>query len=119
MPHGRFYFEGDLSLFLLPSQRGRELERSWSDTDTLMHVIESIGIPHTEVGQIEQNGPLTRVYPRTVEQLQDPRFVLDEHLARLAAYLRMLGFDVLHTMPAPDPELAAISSREDRVLLTR
>src|SRR4051812_25642529 len=31
----------------------------------------------------------------------------------------MLGFDVLHTVPAPDQALAAISSREDRVLLTR
>jgi uncharacterized protein len=119
MPHGRWVFEGDLSLFLLPSLRGREVERSWSDTDTLMHVVESIGVPHTEVDRIEQSGDLIRVFPRTPERLQDPRFVLDQHLGRLAAYLRMLGFDVVHTVPAPDPELAAISSREHRVLLTR
>src|SRR5215467_9586305 len=119
MPHARFYFEGDLSLFLLPSMRGREVERSWADTDTLMHVIESIGVPHTEVERIEQNGNLIRVYPRRRERLQDPRFVLDQHLGRLAAYLRMLGLDVLHTVPSPDEELAAISSREDRILLTR
>uniref|UniRef100_Q02CI7 Twitching motility protein PilT n=1 Tax=Solibacter usitatus (strain Ellin6076) TaxID=234267 RepID=Q02CI7_SOLUE len=119
MPDGRFYFEGDLSLFLLPSLRGREVKRTWSDTDTLMHVIESIGVPHTEVARIERDGSLIRVYPRTREILQDPRFVLDQHLGRLAAYLRMLGFDVLHTVPAPDQHLAAASSREDRVLLTR
>jgi uncharacterized protein len=119
MPHARFYFEGDLSLFLLPSLRGRAVDRSWSDTDTLMHVVESIGVPHTEVERIEQNGDLIRVYPRRPERLQDRRFVLDQHLGRLAAYLRMLGFDVLHTVPAPDDELAAISSREHRILLTR
>jgi len=119
MPHGLFHFEGDLSLFLLPPLRGREFERSWSDTDTLMHVIESIGVPHTEVGRIEHNGNVIHVYPSACERLDLPRFVLDQHLGRLAAYLRMLGFDVLHKVPAPDPELAAISSREDRVLLTR
>jgi uncharacterized protein with PIN domain len=119
MPHGRFLFEGDLSLFLLPSLRGREVERSWSDTDTLMHVIESMGIPHTEIDRIEQNGNLIHVYPRPPEQLEDRRFVLDQHLGRLAAYLRMLGLDVLHSVPSPDEQLAAISSREDRVLLTR
>src|SRR4051812_46633307 len=119
MPDGRFYFEGDLSRFLPPPWRGREVERSWSDTDTLMHVIESLGVPHTEVGRVEQNGTLIRVYPPSSEPLQDPRFVLDEHLGRLAAYLRLLGLDVLHKIPAPDPELAAISNVQDRVLLTR
>ena len=119
MPRARFYFEGDLSLFLLPSLRGHEVERSWSDTDTLTHVIESIGVPHTEVERIEQAGDLIRVYPYRPERLRDPRFVLDQHLGRLAAYMRMLGFDVLHKVPAPDDELAATSSREDRVLLTR
>ena len=84
-----------------------------------MHVIESAGVPHTEVERIEQDGDLISVYPRRPERLQNPRFVLDQHLARLAAYLRMLGLDVLYPFPAPDEELAAISSREDRVLLTR
>lgn len=119
MPRARFSFEGDLSIFLLPSQRGHELERSWSDTDTLMHVIETIGIPHTEVGRIEHHGDLIHVHPPTPEHLDNPRFILDQHLGRLAAYLRMLGFDLLHTVPAPDEQLAATSSSEDRVLLTR
>jgi uncharacterized protein len=119
MPHARFYFEGDLSLFLLPSLRQREVERSWSDTDTLMHVVESMGVPHTEVDRMEQKGDVICVYPRRPEPLENPCFVLDQHLGRLAAYLRMLGLDVLHTVPAPDEELAAISSQQCRVLLTR
>jgi len=84
-----------------------------------MHVIESIGIPHTEVDRVERNGDLICVRPHGAERLDNPRFVLDQHLGRLAAYLRMLGLDVAHMVPAPNPELAAISSREDRVLLTR
>ena len=60
--------------------------------------------------------PLVRVRP---EPLREPRFVLDTHLGRLAAYLRMLGFDTLYQNDYPDEELARISSQEGRILLTR
>jgi uncharacterized protein with PIN domain len=46
-------------------------------------------------------------------------FLLDVHLGRLAAYLRMAGFDALYDNRAPDAELADIAAREGRVLLTR
>jgi uncharacterized protein with PIN domain len=46
-------------------------------------------------------------------------FVLDTHLGRLATYLRMLGFDTLWRADYHDPELAHISSCENRILLTR
>lgn len=52
-------------------------------------------------------------------RLAEPRFVLDVHLGRLAAYLRMLGFDVLYATHMEDAELARISSEEERILLTR
>lgn len=48
-----------------------------------------------------------------------PRFVLDGHLGRLATMLRMLGFDTWWESDPEDEALAAISAREDRVLLTR
>ena len=50
--------------------------------------------------------------------LRDPRFVLDVHLGRLAAYLRMLGFDTLYRNDYDDPTLADISADEHRILLT-
>ena len=53
------------------------------------------------------------------EPLRDPRFVLDVHLGRLAAYLRMLGFDALYRNHCADERLAEISLREHRILLTR
>lgn len=48
-----------------------------------------------------------------------PRFVLDAHLGRLAAYLRMLGVDCLYRNDFTDPELVHISVDESRILLTR
>lgn len=50
---------------------------------------------------------------------EDPRFVLDGHLGRLAAHLRMCGFDTSYRRDADDGELAAIAATEDRILLTR
>ena len=41
------------------------------------------------------------------------------HLGRLAAYLRMLGFDTRYDNQAGDAELADIASAEQRILLTR
>jgi uncharacterized protein with PIN domain len=48
-----------------------------------------------------------------------PSFVLDGHLGRLAAYLRLAGYDVWHEVPGDDAELARRSADEGRVLLTR
>lgn len=47
----------------------------------------------------------------------DPQFVADDHLGKLARWLRMLGFDVLWRNPVSDKELLAAS--RDRTLLTR
>ena len=49
----------------------------------------------------------------------EPRFLLDNHLGRLAAHLRMLGFDSLYHNDYQDQELAEILEREERILLTR
>ena len=49
----------------------------------------------------------------------EPRFVADVHLGRLAAYLRLAGFDTAYRNDYPDHELVAISAGEDRTLLTR
>ena len=45
--------------------------------------------------------------------------MLDVHLGRLAAYLRMLGLDAEYDNHATDPELVRRSSEGSRILLTR
>ena len=47
------------------------------------------------------------------------RFILDQHLARLAAYLRLMGQDVVHRAEWRDEDLVAAAVSDDRVLLTR
>jgi uncharacterized protein len=142
--HAVFRFYAELNDFLPPRRRFREFRHEFLDTATAKDFIESFGVPHTEVDLILANGksvdfsyrvrdgdrisvypvfeafdiaPLERLRPKP---LREPRFVLDVHLGRLAAYLRMLGFDTLYRNDYADEELAAIAGDgERRILLTR
>jgi uncharacterized protein len=128
----RFLFYGELNDFLPVLKRNVEFEQVAGVTDTLKHVIESLGVPHTEIGHITVNGnplpPTARfangdraeVFPHsTPVVLHHARFVVDGHLGRLAAYLRMLGFDTWYDRFADDALLAQVASGEQRFLLTR
>jgi uncharacterized protein with PIN domain len=139
----RFRFYAELNDFLPPERRARAFTHAFLDLATVKDMIESFGVPHTEVDLILANGesvdfsyivrdsdsisvypvfealditPLLRVRP---EPLRDPRFVLDTHLGRLAGYLRMMGFDAIYRNDYRDDELARISRDEHRILLTR
>lgn len=127
-----FRFHGELNDFLLPARRNTEFEYVAGETDTLKHVIESLGVPHTEIGGVTVNGQdcslsekspassKVQVFPYSLPIfLESPRFVLDGHLGRLAAYLRMIGFDTWYDRCADDALLASVASSEQRVLLTR
>ena len=68
--------------------------------------------------------PTVEAHPSPARFLRPPvpqplRFVLDVHLGRLAAYLRLCGFDTLYRNDYSDDELARIAAEEKRVLLTR
>jgi len=143
MHHVYFRFYAELNDFLRPDRRMVTFCHPLEGRASVKDVIESLGVPHTEVDLILANGesvdfsygvqdgdrisvypvfetvditPLVRLRPRP---LREPRFVLDAHLGRLAAYLRMLGFDALYRNDYDDEELARISSTEGRILLTR
>ena len=137
----RFYEE--LNDFLPPARRKVAFEHAFRQSGSIKDVIEALGVPHTEVDLILVNGssvdfdylirdgdrisvypmfesmdiaPVTRLRP---VPLRTTRFVLDTHLGRLAAYLRLFGFDTLYRNDYDDPTLAAISAAERRILLTR
>jgi uncharacterized protein with PIN domain len=138
-----FRFYAELNDHLPPELQYRAVEREFFVPASVKDTIESFGIPHTEVdlvlingessdfSRLVQNGDRVAVYPvfeslditpelrLRPQTLRDPRFVLDVHLGRLAAYLRMLGFDAVYDNYASDTELARISSEEKRILLTR
>ncbi len=134
MPTALFHFFPDLNSFLLPDRRAGTFLESFAYGQTVKHLLEAAGVPHTEVGLIKINtqpvdfsvfveeGNLVEVFPATAVDTPPPesiRFVLDNHLGRLAAYLRMLGFDALYRNDFADKELAAISAEQERILLTR
>jgi uncharacterized protein len=139
-----FRFYAELNDFFPPARRQQTYTLAFKPPVSVKHLIEAEGVPHPEVGLIVANGrsvdfayqpqPEDRiaVYPAfssidvTVEvQLrpplpQPPAFILDNHLGRLARYLRLLGFDTLYPHDhLPDDALAQLAHEQERVMLTR
>ncbi|TFZ05455.1 twitching motility protein PilT [Ramlibacter henchirensis] len=138
-----FRFYEELNDFLAPGRRRREFTVPCARAATTKHMIEALGVPHTEVELILLNGAsvgfdtLLRegdrvaVYPkfeafditpllRVREQpLRDTRFVADTHLGSLARLLRMMGFDTLYDSGFADDEIERIAAEQARIVLTR
>ena len=141
--HAWFRFYAELNDHLPAGSQYQTLEKTFYVPGAVKDMLESFGVPHTEVELVLINGesadfsalvrdgdrvaayPMFESFDVTPElrvrrqALRDPKFVLDVHLGRLAAYLRMLGFDAWYDNAASDPDLAGISSGEQRILLTR
>lgn len=137
----RFYEE--LNDFLKRFPKKQDIPYDFIGRRSVKDLIESFGVPHVEVDlilvnghskgfdYIVQDGDRISVYPVFERfridsltllrdgSLRESRFVLDVHLGTLARYLRLLGFDVDYEKDRGDPELADISARERRILLTR
>lgn len=137
----RFYAE--LNDFLRDDQKKTRFKHELNRRTSVKDLIESLGVPHTEVEIILANGESVdfsyivkqqddlSIYPMfesvdvtPVLKLRDTplrhtRFVLDCHLGRLARYLRQFGFDTLYRNDYSDDVLADTSARERRILLTR
>jgi uncharacterized protein len=138
-----FRFYAELNDLLSPERRMVPFELPAGGRSTVKDMVEALGVPHTEVDLILVNGEpvdfsyrvddgdrisvypvfesmdiasVARVRP---EPLRQTRFILDVHLGRLAAYLRMLEFDTLYRRDYRDQDLARISRQERRILLTR
>jgi uncharacterized protein with PIN domain/sulfur carrier protein ThiS len=138
-----FRFYAELNDLLPRPRRFVDFVHEFQGSPSVKDVIESLGVPHTEVevilvnGQPQgfqyrlQDGDRVSVYPMfealdvgeaarvRAWPLRQPRFVLDVHLGKLAAYLRLLGFDATYDRGMQDPDLARLSASEQRILLTR
>jgi uncharacterized protein with PIN domain len=137
----RFYAE--LNDFLLDDQKQIEIQHAFRGRPSIKDLIESLGVPHTEVDVILVDGqsvsfshqivggerisvyptfesldvrPVLRLRP---EPLRQSKFVLDVHLGKLASYLRLAGFDSLYHNDSEDAELAKTSFENKRILLTK
>lgn len=131
-----FVFHEALNDFRPRQERNKPASLEFQPGQTCKHLIESLGAPHTEVMQVLVNGETVELsyqvkdgdrvdaYPPVPGQLWDPdpsrlHFVLDNHLGKLAVYLRMLGFDAMYRNDFDDESLADICQQQERILLTR
>lgn len=137
----RFY--GALNDFLAPPCRGRPFAHDSARHASVKHAVEALGVPHTEVDLVLVDGdsvafdhplhdgeqvsvypPFAALDPGTLSKVRpppvdEPRFVADAHLGRLARYLRFLGFDTLQRNAWNDGELVALARDTQRIVLTR
>ena len=138
-----FRFYAELNDFLPKNQRYVLFSLTFKNRQTVKHLIESLGVPHPEVdlilvnsesvdfSYIVQDQDVISVYPvfesfdiaaenkLRPDLLGEPKFVLDGHLGRLAAYLRLLGIDCSYRNDYTDEEITEISYHENRICLTR
>jgi uncharacterized protein with PIN domain len=128
-------FAPELGMFVPRGRRGGGTQVVTDGVSTLGHVVESLGVPLTEVGSLVVDGhevPVSHVPAagesvrvRPVERPQRVpgaplRFLLDVHLGTLARRLRLLGVDTAYeSTDIGDPALAARSAAERRVMLSR
>ncbi|HEX6518958.1 MAG TPA: Mut7-C RNAse domain-containing protein [Streptosporangiaceae bacterium] len=122
----------ELRLFLRAGRRGASVAVALDGTSSLGHLVESLGVPLTEVGRLLVNGePVMAAYRpssgdvvsveavRRPQQLASARFVLDVHLGTLARRLRVVGVDAAYVNDADDEALVEQANAGRRVLLTQ
>jgi uncharacterized protein with PIN domain len=138
-----FRFYEELNDFLAPERRGREFACVCARAATTKHMIEALGVPHTEVelvlvngasvgfGTLLRDGDRVAVYPKfealdvtpllrvREHPLRETRFVADAHLGGLAHLLRMTGFDTLYDNGFADDEIERLAAAQGRIVLTR
>ncbi|WP_206950828.1 Mut7-C ubiquitin/RNAse domain-containing protein [Trinickia acidisoli] len=138
-----FRFYEELNDFLARPLRGCAFSCACARDATTKHMIEALGVPHTEVELILvngesvgferalENGDRVAVYPKfealdispllrvRERPLRTIRFIADAHLGGLAQLLRLAGFDTLYDNHFPDAEIETLSTSQERIVLTR
>lgn len=137
----RFYEE--LNDLLPEEKRKKRFTHTFIDRTSVKDLIESLGVPHTEVDLILVNGKsvsfkylikdgddisvypvfesmdITDVQHLRPKPLRKPKFICDVHLGKLARNMRMLGLNVAYANNLSDEQMVKISLLEKRTILTR
>ncbi len=143
MPEVTLRFYEELNDFLPCALRKRDQVQGFQPGQSVKHLIEKLGVPHTEIEIILANGRSVgfdyhlrdgdriSVYPMfealdvsallklRETPLRNPRFLADAHLGKLARQLRLVGFDTHFNNDMGDPALVDCAISQQRILLTR
>ncbi|UCH64681.1 MAG: Mut7-C ubiquitin/RNAse domain-containing protein [Ignavibacterium sp.] len=138
-----FRFYEELNDFLPEPKKKKRFEHLFIDRASVKDMVEALGVPHTEIDLILVNGKSVNfnyiindgddisIYPvfesldisnvqhLRPKPLREPRFVVDEHLGKLAKYLRMFGFNTYYKNHYDSDELVEISLNDKRAILTK
>jgi hypothetical protein len=138
-----FRFYEELNDFLPPARRKRDFSVTCARAATTKHMIEALGVPHTEVevvlvngesvgfDRVLRDGDRVAVYPKfealdvtpmlrvRAAPLRTTRFLADAHLGGLARLLRLAGFDTLYQNGLADAQIESRAGEEGRIVLTR
>jgi uncharacterized protein with PIN domain len=131
-PGAEVRFAAELRMFLASRHRSGRVRVACDGVSTLGHVVESLGVPLTEIGGLAVNGtpvaPGRRLAGGDVaeagavdrpQRLTDAGFILDVHLGTLARRLRLVGVDAAYANDLDDDILIERANADRRVLLTQ
>jgi uncharacterized protein with PIN domain len=136
-------FSEEFNCFKRRKNKGPEIIYPLEQKTSIKHIIESLGVPHTEIGKIVAedkevdfnyipvNSQKITVLPITFpfdvtrpsllrpEPLQKIRFVVDVNVGKLALLLRMLGLDAEYSPKFSDKDILSLCKKEKRIVLSK
>lgn len=137
------HLDSEFDFFLSRKEKGKVLSHALDRRASIKDIVESIGIPHTEIGQMILNGQrvdfshvpesggelkidavkkpfnvLKSSFLRP-EPLDEVKFIADVNVIRLGKLLILAGFNVVYSLTHTDAEIAQIAESEKRIVLTR
>lgn len=143
MPKLTLRFYEELNDFLPKHRRKTDFEIQFKGKRSIKDLIESLGVPHTEVdlilvdgksvgfNYIPQDNDRVSVYPvfellnitgvthlRKIP-LRRSKFIADINLGDIVKYMRALGFDLYYDSSLSNRDIIEISKKENRIILTK
>lgn len=136
-------FSSGLEWFLRRKGRKAVVIYNLRHKSSIKDIIESLGVPHTEIGDISSNRrPLdfnhipapgdsiavAEVFPPfdirkpsflRPEPFDTVRFAVDVNAGKAAVFLRALGFDAEYSNSWTDAEIASVARTEKRVVISK
>ncbi|MCG6908530.1 MAG: Mut7-C ubiquitin/RNAse domain-containing protein [Deltaproteobacteria bacterium] len=138
-----FRFYEELNEFLPTHRKKTDFEAAFKEKRSIKDMLESMGVPHTEIDLILvngisvdfaytlQNNDRVSVYPTfealNIENLtrlrkiplRRNRFIADINLGDIVKYMRALGFDIFYDTAFTNRDIIALSNKENRIILSK